>query len=301
LESQPLAGGSADELIEAVAVYTGELLPGFYDEWVTWERERLAVVYEDRMQVLLERLVEGERWGEVHDWAERWIAGGQVPEPAYRALMLAHAGLGDRAGMGSAYQRCVEALEAELGVPPSQETVQLFQRLSRGETAPRPPAEAAPPRRRSNLPTPPTPFVGREALLAEIAACLQEPACRLLTLVGPGGCGKTRLALEAAAARLDAHEHGVFFVSLAPLEAAEEIVPTVARAVGFTFYGAAAGGETVAPRQQLLDYLRNKSMLLVMDNYEHLLDPPPQSPPGGGLRGGSCSPTSSTPLLQSRS
>jgi len=283
LESQPLAGGSADELIEAVSAYAGELLPGFYEEWVTWERERLNAVYEDRVQVLLERLVAEERWRETCEWAERWIAGGQVPEPAYRALMLAHAGLGDRAGMAEAYQRCVEALEAELGVAPSQETVQLFQRLSTGDTTPRLPIEAGPPRRRTNLPTPPTPFVGREGLLAEIAACLQEPACRLLTLVGPGGCGKTRLALEVAAARLDAHEHGVFFVSLAPLEAVEEIVPAMARAVGFAFYGAAAGGEMVAPRQQLLDYLRNKSMLLVMDNYEHLLHPP-QSPPRGGKR-----------------
>jgi len=290
LESQPLAGGSADDLIQAVSVYAGELLPGFYDEWVTWERERLNAVYEDRVQALLERLVGEQRWGEVHDWAERWIAGGQVPEPAYRALMRAHAGLGDRAGMGAAYQRCVEALKAELGVAPSQETEQLFQRLSWGEAAPRPPVVARPPQRRSNLPTPPTPFVGREALLAEIAACLQEPACRLLTLVGPGGCGKTRLALEAAAARLDAHEHGVFFVSLAPLESVEEIVPAVAQALGFTFYGAAEGGETVAPRQQLLDYLRNKHMLLVMDNYEHLLAspsvPPTGQSPDGRLSGG---------------
>jgi DNA-binding SARP family transcriptional activator len=115
LDAQPLAGGSADDLFECVSAYAGELLPGLYDEWVTWERERLNAVYEDRVQALLELLVEEGRWGEVHDWAERWIAGGQVPEPAYRALMQAHAELGDQAGMAEAYQRCVEALEAELG------------------------------------------------------------------------------------------------------------------------------------------------------------------------------------------
>ncbi|GAG36529.1 unnamed protein product, partial [marine sediment metagenome] len=84
----------------------------------------------------------------------------------------------------------------------------------------------------------------------------------------PGGSGKTRLALEAAAARLDAnaHEHGVFFVSLAPIESPDAIVPTVADVVGFRFY---AGG---TPEQQLLDYLRQRNLLLIMDNCEHLLE-----------------------------
>ncbi|NIU61936.1 MAG: AAA family ATPase, partial [Pseudomonas stutzeri] len=103
--------------------------------------------------------------------------------------------------------------------------------------------------------------------MAEIKGRLDDPACRLLTLVGPGGSGKTRLALEAAAAQLDDFEHGVFFVSLAPLRSVESIVPTVARAVGFSFYGA-----EVEPRQQLLDYLRRKRMLLILDNFEHLLE-----------------------------
>lgn len=110
-----------------------------------------------------------------------------------------------------------------------------------------------------NLPVQLIPFVGCEALLAEIAGLLQDPACRLLTLVGPGGSGKTRLALEAAAKLLptgiepddvlsetqsEDFEHGVFFVSLAPLDAADLIVPTVAQSLGFTFEGG------VEPRQQ---------------------------------------------------
>jgi predicted ATPase/uncharacterized protein HemY len=125
---------------------------------------------------------------------------------------------------------------------------------------------------RHNLPAQPTPFIGREALLAEIALRLQDPDCRLLTLVGPGGSGKTRLALEAAAARLEDYAHGVYFVSLAPLRSVDAIVPTVAEAVGFRFSAPRGGGVGIEPRQQLLEYLRKKRVLLILDNYEHLLD-----------------------------
>jgi predicted ATPase len=125
-----------------------------------------------------------------------------------------------------------------------------------------PPAGAPP----HNLPVQPTPFVGREAELAELARLLADPDVRLLTILGAGGMGKTRLALEAAAAELNNFEDGVCFVALAPLKSPEAIVPTVAKALGFRFY---EGGE---PRQQLLDYLRQKAKLILMDNYEHLLD-----------------------------
>jgi predicted ATPase/DNA-binding CsgD family transcriptional regulator len=127
-----------------------------------------------------------------------------------------------------------------------------------------------------NLPVWLTPFVGREGEMAAIGERLEDPDCRLLTLVGPGGIGKTRLAVEAARVHGESFVDGVFFVSLAPLHSADAIVPTVAQSLGFSFYaasgvGAGAGGDDVEPRQQLLEYLRHKSMLLVMDNFEHLL------------------------------
>jgi DNA-binding SARP family transcriptional activator len=124
---------SPDELVSIVSVYKGRLLPGFYDDWVLLERERLQAVFESRMQLLLKRLIEEERWQEVRDWAERWISLGQVPEPAYRALMLAHAGLGDQASLASVYQRCIDVLNTELGVEPARETRELYLRLIRSE------------------------------------------------------------------------------------------------------------------------------------------------------------------------
>ena len=125
-------------IIQAVAAYDGQLLPGFYDEWVMLEQERLQAIYEDRMQLLLARLVEESRWRETREWAERWIAQGQVPEPAYRALMMAAAGLGDQAGVAAVFQRCAEALAEEVGVEPSPATLDLFEKLTSGEALAQP-------------------------------------------------------------------------------------------------------------------------------------------------------------------
>src|SRR5215217_4984555 len=110
------------------------------------------------------------------------------------------------------------------------------------------------------------PFVGRAKELADITARLLNPDCRLLTVTGLGGSGKTRLALEAANTAAAQFPHGAVFVPLQPLTRSDLLVPTIAQAVGLTFYGE---GE---PHEQLLDYLRDKTLLLILDNFEHVLD-----------------------------
>ncbi|MFO7537314.1 MAG: alpha/beta fold hydrolase, partial [Chloroflexota bacterium] len=142
-------------LIRAVSVYRGDLLPGYYEDWVQLERERLRGVFERRSQRLLDRLTAAGQWSEVQRWAEHWIALGHVPEPAYRALMISYAAQGDLSHMVSAYRRCVNALEEELDVSPSTETQSLYQRLSQGEVPlkrqparPQTPAAATDPRQR---------------------------------------------------------------------------------------------------------------------------------------------------------
>jgi DNA-binding SARP family transcriptional activator/WD40 repeat protein len=120
---------SLDEMLEAAGQYHGDLLPGFYDDWVILEREQLRGIYTQLMERLLEALIEAKRWPEVSEWAERWIAMGHVPEPAFRALMIAHAARGDQAGVAAVYMRCVETLDRELGVEPSAQTRTLHEQL----------------------------------------------------------------------------------------------------------------------------------------------------------------------------
>lgn len=119
---------------------------------------------------------------------------------------------------------------------------------------------------RHNLPVQLTSFVGREMEIARIVARMNSPECRLLTLVGAGGSGKTRLALEAASQFVDSFRDGVYLVPLATLNSPELIVPEIAKACEFTFGGS---GE---PKKQLLNYLREKQRLLLLDNWEHLLN-----------------------------
>ncbi len=116
-----------------------------------------------------------------------------------------------------------------------------------------------------NLPQFTTPFIGRASEIGDVTRQLDDPACQLLTLVGPGGIGKTRLAVEVASHQQQEFPDGVYFVALQPVASVDTIVPTVASAVGFEFYDAAN------PGTQLLNYLRGKRQLLILDNFEHLL------------------------------
>jgi predicted ATPase/DNA-binding SARP family transcriptional activator len=265
---------------EAVALYRGPFLEGFslkdsaaFEDWSLLVREQL------QRQVLatLHRLAEHYEGRGDYERAQRY-ARRQVElapwyESAHRQLMRLLALDNQRGAALAQYEACRRTLQEELGVQPGPETTALYQRIRDGQVAKPGPREAP----RHNLPPSLTPFIGREPELAAICARLRDPACRLLTLTGPGGCGKTRLALRAAADLLSADAmpedpdfaaHGVFFVSLASLHSAETIVPTIAQALDLTFH------KGRAPRQQLLDYLRQKRMLLVLDNFEHLLARP---------------------------
>jgi predicted ATPase/DNA-binding SARP family transcriptional activator len=297
-----------DALLAAAALYRGELLEGFqvrdaaeFEVWLQAERERLR---QTAVTVLVEAARRCEQASDTPR-AEQALRALLRIEPwresAHRQLMLLLARSGARDAALAQYVACKQALAAALDVEPDDETNLLYQRIRSGQIAadgartasppaatemrqagndpgiksPRnpemratPPTTTPPPH---NLREPATPFVGRARELAKVLELLPDPQCRLLTLVGPGGIGKSRLAQQAALALVhDAEAHdwladGIYFVPLATAETPGELVAAVADAAGFQFYNNAPA------QQQLVSFLHAKRMLLVLDNFEPLL------------------------------
>jgi predicted ATPase/DNA-binding XRE family transcriptional regulator len=167
-------------------------------------------------------------------------------------------------------RQLAELLAEALDIPAQDRP--RFLKIARGERSAErlvevtaPPEWPLPTTPRPRLPLPPTPLIGREPELAELHRLMTQPNCRLVTIIGPGGIGKTRLALAAATAEAESFTDGAAFVPLAPLTAPEFIIPAIASALDFTISGPRE------PRAQLLNRLRGKRLLLVLDNLEHLL------------------------------
>jgi len=167
-------------------------------------------------------------------------------------------------------RQLAELLADCLRIP--EESRELFIQVARGQQVVfrlgsiegKPPQSPAPSLPR--LPHPPTPLIGRATELDALSRLLASPQSRLVTIIGPGGIGKSRLALALAAGQERRFPDGVFFVSLAPVTAAEQIPFAIADTIGFAFSG------PLDPKLQLLSYLTPLSLLLVLDNMEHLLD-----------------------------
>jgi transcriptional regulator with XRE-family HTH domain len=117
----------------------------------------------------------------------------------------------------------------------------------------------------THLPSPPTPLVGREEELSTLGQLVTDSRCRIITLVGPGGIGKTRLAIQVAEDQCQKFSDGAFFAGLSGINDLDHVIPAIAEAIKFSFFGA------IDPKTQLLNYLKVKKLLLVLDNFEQLV------------------------------
>ena len=235
------------------------------------ERVRLdelrAGAIEDRIDYALELGQGAELVGELealvveHPLRERLR--GQLMRALYRA--------GRQADALRAYQDARDTLVEELGIDPGPELRDLEAAILAQDASltPRVPTQGVAPRARTNIHPPLTPLVGRTAELAAVRAELE--GARLVTLVGPGGAGKTRLAVEAAPSRLAEHDDGVWMVELAGV--LDPDIITIAIAETLRIPDAPRFGEGEAsPLDRVVEFLAAKDMLLVLDNCEHVVD-----------------------------
>ncbi len=269
-------------LHEAATLYRGDLLAGFsvrgsaeFDEWQIAQAETLR----QEAAAVFEQLARCENAQGAPDSAiaaaRRWVALDPLHEPAQRLLMEFYAGAGHRSAALRQFHELARLLQRDLGAAPQPETAALYERLRQASGAPlpaddEPPALAESAPLQSTLPTPATPLLGRAAELAAAAERLRRAELRLLTLTGAGGTGKTRLAIELARTRAADFADGAFFVSLAAIQAPELVIPTLAQALGIE----PAAGQTPLAAVRLA--LRNKRVLVVLDNAEQLLGAAPQ-------------------------
>jgi predicted ATPase/DNA-binding SARP family transcriptional activator len=243
----------------AASLARPSFLPGEEGAWVDGTRRELADILRRALSCIAEACLRSGDTAEAASWAEETIALEPYRETGYRHLMAAHAAAGNRAEALRVYERCRQLLATELGAYPSPETESIYRELLEAP-APQPRAEApeTAPVPATNLPVQPTPLVGRERELDEVIELLRTH--RLLTLTGPGGIGKTRLALQAAAEFGDDFRDGVWFVSLASLRDPGLVLPTVAKTLG------------IQEPETLKGHLRERQALLLLDNFEQLLD-----------------------------
>lgn len=274
---------SKQNLSQALALYTADFLDGFalknslaFDEWQFYERESLRQLLGDALTTATQLFAEDEELTAAIEYGRRLVALDPLHEPATCRLMELYAQNNQWTAVVRQFEICQRLLLDELGVTPDAETMALFERLKseRGQgaserVAPKQPLEPeTPTTERHNLPRPATSFIGRQKELEKIGTMLADPQVRLLTILGLGGIGKTRLALEAARLQIDRFAGGVWFVDVLAADSTETLAIEIAQALQVRLQGSALAQEQVLEALQQ----RGEPLLLMLDNFEQLTE-----------------------------
>ncbi len=259
----------AQHLQAAVDLYRGDFMegslildsPGF-QEWVVFHREQYLRYLLSALQTLSDYFRLVGKFELAHKYAYRLVSLDPLDESAQRRLMVVLAMSGKRAAALEQYHTCRRILQSELGVEPSIETSTLYEKIKNGEALRIDTGTL----KRVNLPAQFTPFYGRESELEWLAQSLANPIYRFITIVGMGGIGKTRLALQAAEINSELFPDGVRYIALDSIVSPDLIIPSIVQALGFPFRGDAE------PKKQLIRFLRPLRTLLVIDSIEYHLD-----------------------------
>ncbi|MFZ0548551.1 MAG: tetratricopeptide repeat protein [Candidatus Promineifilaceae bacterium] len=272
---------SPDHLAKAVTLYGGDLLPNLYEDWLDGYRQTLRRRYLENLTQLMSRNRDQKDYRQALAYAKQLLDYDPLQEDVMRDYLLLRYHQGDRAGAIQAYLDFVALLEKELDVDPLPETVAVYEAIrddNVGELAGQngrkaTPAQKGDPDKNINkLPAQLTSFFGRTLDLISVhdLILVQHPATRLLTLTGPGGSGKTRLALELAARVLPNQAvlfpDGIFFVDLSAVMQPEKVVETIADILEVTVEGSQSLLEA------LTDFFSHRYLLLILDNFEQVIE-----------------------------
>jgi predicted ATPase/DNA-binding SARP family transcriptional activator len=263
LERAATAADPLPFLEYADSLYAGDYLPDdHYEDWAADRRQHMNRMWRE-LQFALVRLgdVRAEPPRSIAA-LERLLRADSCDELAAQELMQRLNQAGQRGAALRVYQHVIRALKEDLDVEPSAQISELYREISRE----REPQVIRTSGTVASLPAQPTPLIGRESELRAIEARLEDHRVRLLTLVGPGGVGKTRLAAAAATNKQAGFADGACFIDLSPVRDAALALSTVARALGFQQPGLGTSIE-----RSLHAHLRERQMLLVLDNCEQVL------------------------------